>query len=101
LLNVIVLAAASAVSPTILAVVIVVLRRPRPQGLLLAYLGGRHADQHRAGASTESPARPATHGQSEYSAELNWMSRHARQIVIAIAGLAGVYLMARGVAGVA
>jgi len=38
--NVLVLAAASAVSPTILAVVIVILHRPRPLRLLAAYLFG-------------------------------------------------------------
>jgi hypothetical protein len=38
--NVLVLAVAAAVSPTILAVVIVTLRRPSPQRLLLAYLAG-------------------------------------------------------------
>jgi hypothetical protein len=38
--NVLVLAIASAVSPAILAVVIVVLHRPRPQRLLAAYLVG-------------------------------------------------------------
>jgi len=38
--NVLILAIASAVSPTILAVVIVVLHRPRPQRLLAAYLFG-------------------------------------------------------------
>jgi hypothetical protein len=38
--NVLVLAVAAAVSPTILAVVIVTLRRPSPQRLLLAYLVG-------------------------------------------------------------
>jgi hypothetical protein len=38
--NVLILAVASAVSPAILAVVIVVLRRPRPQRLLAAYLFG-------------------------------------------------------------
>jgi Sap, sulfolipid-1-addressing protein len=38
--NVLVLAVASAVSPTILAVVIVVLSRPNPRRLLLAYLIG-------------------------------------------------------------
>lgn len=38
--NVLVLAVASAISPTILAVVIVVLRRPRPRRLLAAYLFG-------------------------------------------------------------
>jgi len=38
--NVLVLAVASAVSPAILAVVIVVLQRPRPQRLLAAYLVG-------------------------------------------------------------
>jgi hypothetical protein len=38
--NVLVLAVASAVSPTILAVVIVILRRPRPRRLLAAYLFG-------------------------------------------------------------
>jgi hypothetical protein len=40
LINVLVLAAASAVSPTILAVVIVVLHRPQPRRLLAAYLLG-------------------------------------------------------------
>lgn len=40
MINVLVLAAASAVSPTILAVVIVILRRPRPRRLLAAYLFG-------------------------------------------------------------
>jgi hypothetical protein len=40
LVNVLILAVASAVSPAILAVVIVVLRRPRPQRLLAAYLFG-------------------------------------------------------------
>ena len=40
MLNVLVLAAGAAVSPTILAVVIVVLRRPRPRRLLAAYLLG-------------------------------------------------------------
>jgi hypothetical protein len=30
-----------------------------------------------------------------------WMARHARQIVIAVAVLAGIYLIGRGVAGVA
>ena len=40
MLNILVLAAASAVSPTILAVVIVVLRHPRPRRLLAAYLFG-------------------------------------------------------------
>jgi len=39
-LNILVLAAASAVSPTILAVVIVVLHRPSPRRLLAAYLFG-------------------------------------------------------------
>jgi hypothetical protein len=39
-INVLVLALASAVSPTILAVVIVVLNRPNPRRLLLAYLVG-------------------------------------------------------------
>jgi hypothetical protein len=38
--NILVLAAASAVSPTILAVVIVILHRPRPRRLLAAYLFG-------------------------------------------------------------
>ncbi len=40
MINVLVLAFASAVSPTILAVVIVVLSRPKPRRLLLAYLLG-------------------------------------------------------------
>lgn len=40
MINVLVLAAASAVSPTILAVVIVVLHRPSPRRLLAAYLVG-------------------------------------------------------------
>lgn len=40
MVNVLVLAVASAVSPAILAVVIVVLHRPRPQRLLAAYLFG-------------------------------------------------------------
>ncbi len=40
MVNVLVLAIASAVSPAILAVVIVVLHRPRPQRLLAAYLFG-------------------------------------------------------------
>jgi hypothetical protein len=40
LINVVILAIASAVSPAILAVVIVVLHRPRPQRLLAAYLFG-------------------------------------------------------------
>ena len=40
MVNVLVLAVASAVSPAILAVVIVVLQRPRPQRLLAAYLVG-------------------------------------------------------------
>jgi hypothetical protein len=40
LVNVLILAVASAVSPAILAVVIVVLHRPRPQRLLAAYLFG-------------------------------------------------------------
>ena len=40
MLNVLVLALGAAISPTILAVVIVVLRRPRPQRLLAAYLLG-------------------------------------------------------------
>lgn len=40
MVNVLVLAAASAVSPTILAVVIVILHRPRPRRLLAAYLFG-------------------------------------------------------------
>jgi hypothetical protein len=40
MVNVLVLAVASAVSPAILAVVIVVLRRPRPKRLLAAYLFG-------------------------------------------------------------
>lgn len=40
MLNVLVLAIGSAVSPTILAVVIVLLHRPRPQRLLAAYLIG-------------------------------------------------------------
>lgn len=40
MLNVLILALASAISPTILAVVIVVLRRPRPRRLLSAYLFG-------------------------------------------------------------
>lgn len=40
MLNVVVLAVGAAVSPTILAVVIVVLHRPRPQRLLAAYLFG-------------------------------------------------------------
>ncbi len=40
MLNVLILAVASAVSPAILAVVIVVLHRPRPQRLLAAYLFG-------------------------------------------------------------
>lgn len=40
MLNVLVLAVASAVSPAILAVVIVVLRRPNPRRLLAAYLLG-------------------------------------------------------------
>jgi Sap, sulfolipid-1-addressing protein len=39
-INVLILAIASAVSPAILAVVIVVLHRPRPQRLLAAYLFG-------------------------------------------------------------
>jgi hypothetical protein len=40
LVNVLILAVASAVSLAILAVVIVVLRRPQPQRLLAAYLFG-------------------------------------------------------------
>lgn len=40
MINVLILAVASAVSPAILAVVIVVLHRPRPQRLLAAYLFG-------------------------------------------------------------
>jgi Sap, sulfolipid-1-addressing protein len=40
MLNVLVLALAAAISPTILAVVIVVLRSPRPRRLLAAYLFG-------------------------------------------------------------
>jgi hypothetical protein len=40
MINVLVLAAASAISPTILAVVIVILHRPRPRRLLAAYLFG-------------------------------------------------------------
>ena len=40
MLNILVLAVGAAVSPTILAVVIVTLRRSRPQRLLLAYLAG-------------------------------------------------------------
>ncbi len=40
MINVLVLAVASAVSPTILAVVIVVLHRPQPRRLLAAYLVG-------------------------------------------------------------
>lgn len=40
MVNILVLAVGAAVSPTILAVVIVTLRRPRPQRLLLAYLVG-------------------------------------------------------------
>lgn len=40
MVNVLILAIASAVSPAILAVVIVVLHRPRPQRLLAAYLFG-------------------------------------------------------------
>lgn len=40
MVNVLVLAAGAAVSPTILAVVIVVLRRPQPRRLLAAYLVG-------------------------------------------------------------
>lgn len=40
MVNVLILAVASAVSPAILAVVIVVLHRPRPQRLLAAYLFG-------------------------------------------------------------
>ena len=40
MLNVLVLAVGAAVSPTILAVVIVVLHRPRPRRLLAAYLVG-------------------------------------------------------------
>lgn len=40
MLNVLVLALGAAISPTILAVVIVVLHRPRPQRLLAAYLLG-------------------------------------------------------------
>jgi hypothetical protein len=40
MVNVLVLAVASAISPTILAVVIVILHRPRPRRLLAAYLFG-------------------------------------------------------------
>lgn len=170
MVNVLVLAIASAVSPAILAVVIVVLHRPRPQRLLAAYLFGGMLTSIAVGIaivsslnglhvlSGSSPtadpivnftvgalaliaayvlltdrdarleqlrrerreSRPARDpwservlnrgtapiafavgvAQQKVEALNGWMASHARQIVIAVATTAGLYLVARGVAGI-